>query len=498
MPLDFKNISMKQQELGRWRKKFFPIYNHEVKKVLFLNALMFFTTFTYSWLRVLKDAYLQTLKGVDLITAVKLFWVIPFMVGFKFGYDFVAKRVSYNGRMYGLLGYFFAVFAIFYFCHKKIAGIDIYDQREVNMIPKGGVAFIGVVWPYILFYVHAEAFGSFVLSVGFWGFANRITASEQAKRCYTTFSIGAGVSTILAGALGLWMPSVKGENQDFRVLVVLVAIIAIVVIYFVFTKDINKNPETYQIPDEKKIVKKKLGFVDSIKAFLKSDQIVYLGLLCMLVGGYNAAIGMFELTYKDLINKFGADESNGKFHFTNWMGNMQLVLIGVSSLVLVFFLAIPVTKKGWRFTALLVPCVLLVGLVVFCGCLLKIGYQSILVDRKMWVLYVGLAVVVFVKSTKYVFFDSTKEAAYIPLDAETKVTGKSFVDGVVGRLGKASSSAYGQMLSFLGFKILDANLVTSVILFGVVLCWIYGVFKLNDKYTMLLNESKIESEEKVK
>lgn len=44
-------------------------------------------------------------------------------------------------------------------------------------------------WPISLFYTHAEALGTFALSVVFWTFVNDITAVNQAKRFYSFLSM---------------------------------------------------------------------------------------------------------------------------------------------------------------------------------------------------------------------------------------------------------------------------------------------------------------------
>jgi len=54
-------------------------------------------------------------------------------------------------------------------------------------------------WTYCLFYVMAELWGSVVVSVLFWGFANQITAVDEAKQFYPLFGLGANVALIFSG-----------------------------------------------------------------------------------------------------------------------------------------------------------------------------------------------------------------------------------------------------------------------------------------------------------
>ncbi len=53
----------------------------------------------------------------------------------------------------------------------------------------------------------AELWGSVVVSVLFWGFANEVTTSKEAKRYYPLFGLGANVALIFSGQV---------SNQNMR------------------------------------------------------------------------------------------------------------------------------------------------------------------------------------------------------------------------------------------------------------------------------------------
>lgn len=50
-----------------------------------------------------------------------------------------------------------------------------------------------------MFYVMAELWGSVVVSVLFWGFANTITTVDEAEQFYPFFGLGANVALIASG-----------------------------------------------------------------------------------------------------------------------------------------------------------------------------------------------------------------------------------------------------------------------------------------------------------
>lgn len=80
-------------------------------------------------------------------------------------------------------------------------------------------------WTYCLFYVMAELWGSVVVSVLFWGFANQICEVDEAKTFYPLFGLGANVALIFSGQVrvwvcgrvGFWCGCWGGKAQDARV-----------------------------------------------------------------------------------------------------------------------------------------------------------------------------------------------------------------------------------------------------------------------------------------
>ena len=475
---------MENNELGSFRRKFFPVYNHEFKKVIPLNILMFLATATYGVLRAMKDAYIIPLQGASLIANVKLFGVIPFMVLFKLVYDFVNKNLGKNARVYFLIAYFALFFSLFAFVLRKCVDINPLDRETCKGVEEMGTAkLFRKIWPYVLFYVHAEAWGTFVLSVACWGFANQICSSEQAKRCYSTLSIGAALATIFAGLSAIYLAS----TVNLLLGMVVCFVLSFGIVYFFFSRKIKQNPEVYEVPKQTKKKKRaKLSFFKAIKAFMQLKETFYLLLICILVLSYAVNVNLFEACYKQLMKKIG-DNTGNRHQFVTQVGGWQLVFIGCLSLVFVLFLATPIRRKGWRFTALVVPVVLLMGVVIFFGLLSYFGWKEI-VASQTWIFYIGFAVVVFVKSSKYVFFDTTKESTYIPLDEETKVTGKSFVDGVCSRIGKALGSVIilGMTKWPLQWKILNSTSFLGGAIFVIVTCWLYGVIRLDQEHSRLL------------
>lgn len=91
------------------------------------------------------------------------------------------------------------------------------------------------------------------------------------------------------------------------------------------------------------------------------------------------------------------------------------------------------------------------------------------------------------KSSKYSFFDPTKEMAYIPLGQEEKVKGKAAIDVVGARLGKSGGSLIQQGL-FLALNTAVVGVIApyvAVILLGIIFAWIIAARSLNKQFLNL-------------
>ena len=473
--------------MGWFKKNFFPIHNNEIASVAYFNVLFFLVACTYGMLRVMKETYVTAVGGSSLIFKVKTFVIVPTMILFKYLYDTISSRTTANGCIYAVMGYFLGFFLLFYCvlvpCFVDEEAVRILgEQKNASVLQQ-----VKVLWPYILFYANAEGFGTFAISIIAWGFANRMVSKEQSPRWYFTFSLGTGAATIIAGLFGLYVYA--AHSLIFGM--ICYCIVAFIGVYYCFVEGIKRSPKSFQLfPKVPKKKKKKLGFLASIRALLGSDQRVHLGLILVLVLSYSCLICLFEGVYKDWVNKVGnakvlAGEVGHRKDFVTQMSGLQLICTGISSIVIALFLSAPVRRRGWRFTAMVVPAAVLLGSFFFFGViylgpsLRGLGWSEM--EVLMGVFFAGLAVVVLVKSGKYVFFDATKEVCYGPLSAEEKRTGKSAVDGVGARTGKAGGALLMMLLQWLvGVQsALELKWVIAVLIVAGCCIWIAAVFKLD-------------------
>lgn len=425
-------------ELSRFRKNFFPIHRHELRKFIPLTFIFFMISFNYSTLRSLKDIYVLEHASAEMIYYLKLFGVTPAILLLTIAYNRLSRVVD-KARQFNIVIIYFLLFfgfsCFFFIPNLELLQLDSLANKLNTSIPAMRNLWESIrYWPLSLFYINAEAWGTMALGVLFWTFVNDITGVEQSKRFYSFLSLGAAVGLIIAGVL---LKTCKA-HLNFVLGVCVGLIGTILLVYNSFSYNIRQHPESYQIEPRPKKKKEKLSFIESFKFLMNSK---YLALIATLIISYGLVISLFESVWKAKIKALTVGNEG---MLANIYGN-QGILSGILSLALILFLSAPIMRRGWRFAASVTPVVTLIATVVFFSFLY---FQDALSSvTALWGLSplslavtFGLINVVFIKAFKYTLFDPTKERAYIPLDEESKVRGKAAVDGVGSRLGKSLGS----------------------------------------------------------
>jgi len=490
--------SKDQPKFGKLRGMFFPIYSSEFRKFIPLAIIFLCISFVYASVRMMKDTFLLANAPSETIYIVKSFFVLPMMLLYTIIYTMIARKVGRDARFNIVAIYFICFFLLSFFVL-----IPYYKELQwdsaANYLSSIAPSFNGYwaavrYWPLVLFYFNAEAWGTLMLSVAFWTFANEITSSKQAKRFYSFLSLGAAFGTIFSGLFYKY----EGWSLVQKLGIVCAVIIFMFVIYNVMTADIRKNPNIYQIEPKVKKSKKKLSMLESFKFLLQSK---YLALLAMIVLGYNAFISLFESMWKGSVKEMAVLIENTGGNKESFLVNMygdQSILSGCAQIFLVFFIAAWASRKSWKFTALFTPVLCLIGAIVYT---IFIKFQSsfgaILPAIEYPPLYygviVGLIVVVVAKSSKYVFFDTTKERAYIPLDEDSKITGKAAIDTVGSRLGKSMGAFLVSILTPIFGGMSGIQGIITVAIFIVLFMWIYSVNALSGRYEQKVAEREAEA-----
>ena len=184
-----------------------PVVNaRSLKKIIPLGIIFFFCLFNYTILRDTKDVLVVTApnSGAEAIPFLKTWVNLPFAIACMLLYTRAGATLGSEALFYASVTPFLAFFFLFAFAiYPNASTLHPIDWADW-LITKAGPAFkgpIGIVrnWTYALFYVMAEMWGSVVVSLGFWSFANQITSVREAKVFYPLFGLGANVSLVISG-----------------------------------------------------------------------------------------------------------------------------------------------------------------------------------------------------------------------------------------------------------------------------------------------------------
>jgi len=495
-------------EFSGFRAFFWPIYNFEIKKFLPMGLMMMFILFIYNILRDTKDTLVVNSPGggAESLGFLKLYGVTPsailFMVLFvKLANIFEREKLFYVIVTPFLL--FFGAFAFLIYPHKEAFHMTLDTIVSLQAQYPNFHWLIPVIgnWSFSLFYILSELWGSVVLSMLFWQFANEITKINEAKRFYGLFGMIGNLGLVIAGpTIMLCAQYAKtlpthidsfGVNLQFLMGAVVVAGMFVLGIYRWMNKNVLTDPTLYQ-PGQgtTKKKKEKLSVGQSFKYILSNP---YLLLIAVLVLSYGVAINLVEGVWKGQMKIAFPDKNdynNFMGIFTTWTGSITILLMLIGNNIL--------RRFSWFKAAIITPVMILVTssiffLVVWDGVAHDPFTPLMGTTVVMVAVVVGLVQNVLSKGTKYSLFDATKQMAYIPLDPEAKTKGQAAVEVIGGRAGK-SGGAFIQstLLAAIGGSVSLASLTyilgPTVILICII--WIFSVVGLNKRFTALVESQK--------
>lgn len=470
-------------------------------KIIPLGAMFFCILFNYTILRDTKDVLVVTApgSGAEIIPFLKTWVNLPMAIGFTIMYSFLSNRLGNEALFYTVIFPFIAFFGAFAFV--------IYPNKDwlhptalcEQLLESAGPRFAGPIailrnWTYCLFYVMAELWGSVVVSVLFWGFANQITTVEEASQFYPLFGLGANVALIFSGQAVKYFSQVRaglpagvdgwGVSLNGMMGMVVGFGLLIAVIYWGLQRFVV--PQVPSLREKKKKVKTKMTVGESFK-FLAGSS--YIRDMAMLVVAYGISINLVEVTWKSKIKAQFPNPND----YSAFMGEFSTAT-GTVTFIMMILSRVIFKKFGWGVAALITPIMLLsTGLIFFALCLFSDQLAPTLKGLGMTPLYaavlVGAAQNVFSKSSKYSLFDPCKEMAYIPLEDEVKTKGKAAIDVICNPLGK-SGGALIQQFMIIGFGSLAASTpYLGAILISIILLWISAAASLDKQFTALQKET---------
>lgn len=492
-----------KSEFGPLRSFFWPVHNYELKKLLPMFLMFFCISFNYTILRDTKDTLIVTSSGAETIPFLKVWGVVPAAVIFMLLYAKLSNIFSKEKLFYVTITpfiVFFALFALFLYPNKDFFHPTTSADYIQSFLPEGLAGLISCYrnWTYSLFYILSELWGSAVLSLMFWGFANDIMKITEAKRFYTLLGLGANVALLVSGPAIVYFSDIRKHlppgvdawqvSLNYLMALVVLAGITIIGVYWWMQRNVMNDPRYFDPNDVKqpKKSKPKMSILESFAFLAKSKYILCIAILVIC---YGICINLVEVTWKNQL-KLQYPNPND---YSTFMGTFSF-LTGAATIVMMFVGGYIVRKRGWGFAAMTTPAVLLItGVAFFAFVIFRDALGSYIAmlgtTPLMLAVIIGMLQNIMSKSTKYSLFDPTKEMAYIPLDQESKVKGKAAIDVVGARLGKSGGSFVQQGLLVAFGTISAITPYVAVVTIGVIVVWMIAVRALNKQFVELTGET---------
>jgi ATP:ADP antiporter, AAA family len=481
-------IAKSEPKFGKWRQRLWPIHSFELRKLLPLLLIKFLISVNYQILTCLKDTLIVTSKGsgAEVIPVLKGYVVLPVAILVTIIYSKLSNILSKKGLFYAVMSSFFIL--IFLCTFVLLPNLDFFSpSSSADWLTQffGGkfTHWIAIYrnWVQSMFFVTAELWGSLVILVIFWGFANDITNIREAKRTYNLYIASGNLAAWLMGiVIGRLTTSLAHKpfihTSQSLLSLFLILTIAIIGLYWWMHKYALKENDFIHATDKK--TKKKFSLKESFRHLITSK---YLMGVAVMVVGYGLTINLVEITWKANVKNLFPNASD----YQHFMSNTTAMVGFVAFLTSFFFGETIIRRFGWKTSAQITPIFVgLVGLIFFvCSYYHKDLFGPF--TSPLYILAIfGALHNILSKVCKYSFFDPTKEMAYIPLDNEEKVKGKAAIDIIGSRLGKSGSSwIQVALIDLMGVaSILSVSHFLIPIILLATASWIYSVSNLSKRF----------------
>jgi ATP:ADP antiporter, AAA family len=494
-----------EPRFGKLRSCFWPIYSHESYKVIPMLLMAFCIGFVYATLRTMKDGLIVTAdqSGAEVIPFIKLWAILPMALLLTTVFIRLSHRISLERLFYVMTSLFLGFFAVFTFVLYPMR--DLIHPHELaewatQHLPRGFSGPIAMCryWSYTLFYAMAELWGTIVLNVLFWGFANEVTKVHEASRFYVLLGFGYNLATIVSGQVSyrfcqcVFNPAVPYGTTAAEqcILYLTLSVIACGLITMAIFRWLNRHvvPLTAAagtaIERKAEKIQHRGRLRDDIKTLAKSKYVLQ---IAIIVVSYNLLINLVEIVWKDQVRALYPEQTS----FTAYMSQVT-TLTGIIATLMVFFASGHLIRRfGWTVGAMVTPMILAVTSIGFFGILLLPNQLALSLTSLLGT--TPLAIAVFFGSTqnilsrasKYTLFDCTKDLAFIPLERDLRVRSKAAIDGVGSRFGKSGGSLIHQSLYLALHSVAAGIPVVAGILVVVLSGWMVTVRSLGRKFVGL-------------
>lgn len=503
-------------QFGKIRSLLWPIHRHEISRFLPMFIIYALIVFNYNLLKTFKDTLVITGEnsGAEAIPFIKVWAMLPMALAFTFLFTKLSNKMTKERVFYTMMTIFISFFLLFGLVLYPIQHL-IHPHALANIIeshlPSGfhGLITIFRNWSLTLFYVMSELWGTTIMSVLFWGFANEITSVENARRHYAIIGLGANLATILSGNIPSFInihhlpfhPFFETDEWGKSLLTISLLVCAVGVVVMLLYRLLHLRlisthgalPKIERGTSEIKMsMRKNFSYLANSK---------YLSCIAVIVLTYNIALNLVEVVWK----QYAYELYPNPVDFSNYMGQVNQWIGIASTCFAVFFCGQAIRKWGWTKSALITPVALAVSTFLFFLFLLSRGSASgdfitqvIGMSPLAIGVFFGSIQNVLSRACKFTFFDTTKEIAFIPLSSECKLKGKAAIDGVGSRLGKSGGSVVHQFLLIFFGSIYTSTPYVAMILFFVLIAWIAATRILGKEFDAITAKGSKPAGEEIK
>lgn len=478
-----------------------PVHRCELPRFLLMTALMFCILLIQNLIRALKDSIVITMIGAETTSFLKIWGVLPAACLMTIIYIKLINVVKNEKVFYIILLTFLTFFFVFGFIifpnHQYLHLNDQSIQALVSKFPHfRWIILMLAKWSFSLFYIIAELWPNAVFALLYWQFVNMVTTVEQSRRFYVLFSLFGQTGLYISGTLISFLPSISHyfiTNYDLqcsKTTIYIQIVISIVLLLGSLSMLVFAILNAYIIKIDDvsfKFKSSKMSILDGIKTALESR---YIRLIITLLICYGIAINLVEAPWKyKAATLYQTPEEYNAFvgSYLSYTGICTILFVLVGSNIVRYF--------GWKTAAMITPIMLFsTGTIFFITSSFNTSFPLLelicpAIDPLSIAITTGATLNILTKSSKYTFFDSTKEMAYVPLDNELKSKGKATADVMGIKLGK-SASALIQSLTFTLIPTATYQSITPYLMFiFIIICivWMWVIRELNKEYLKLIS-----------
>ena len=473
--------------IERIRKLFEPRENREFILLLVLLSLI---TYVHASLRGTKSVLVISHLGTELISAIKLYAIVPLTIVFMLGYikltDFVRRVTLAHILTWSFISWF-VLFALVIYPNLNDLNWHWIATTKLGQLPSlRYLTTVLVNWHLSLYYFLSEMWVTVMFSITAWQIINQISSQENAKKFYPWYGCISSFGSMTGGYMlkllaqnFTWEIGLRWLVSSFIVVALLISLVLTVISRLARDKNLNTVQQYKQ--------KRKAGLWNSLKVIASSRviRLITLLLLCFNIT-INLIEGVWNKSYENFFqqNALKIQALTGEVQFYTSLCAIIFALVSYHLL----------KRFSWRATALFCPMIFLIGGGIFFGCIVSKEHLTIgliTMSALQMAIYIGAVHNVFAHSSKRSMFDATKEMAYLPLDDALRSKGKAAAELIGMRFGKGAGALIQQFLLLLPFtanNLVDLAPITGSIYMILTVIWIYAVFSLA-KYLRMNNHT---------